>query len=268
MFKLFNKPKPKPKPLTRAERRERMMQKLRAMHPDWSDAKLKAFAVAQLVTEPQRQQQAKRAQYDAELAALVADGDKLLARMEANASATRAVLARDTRGATVTRLAPPQRIERAYSVVRWAKSVDGKADRVTILGTATTPTPDRYGDVVEPMGAKFALPLPLLWQHNAAEPIGSVVHVGVRPTGIAFKAEIPTGASGVVGERIQEALQSIEHGLVRGVSIGFRALPEGTERNQDGSFHFREWEWLELSLVTIPANAEATIATVKQFATA
>ncbi len=35
----------------------------------------------------------------------------------------------------------------------------------TIRGTATTANVDRAGDVVEPMGVEFKLPLPLLWQH-------------------------------------------------------------------------------------------------------
>jgi hypothetical protein len=85
MFKLFSKPKPKRKVLTRAERRERIMQRLRAMKPGWPDDKLKAFAVAQIVTEPARVRQSKRAQYDAEVAALEAEGNRLLANMEANA---------------------------------------------------------------------------------------------------------------------------------------------------------------------------------------
>jgi len=50
--------------------------------------------------------------------------------------------------------------------------------------------------------------------------------------------------------------------LVRAVSIGFRALEyafiEGT-----GGIRFTETEVMELSLVTIPANADATITAIK-----
>src|SRR6516164_2635301 len=49
-----------------------------------------------------------------------------------------------------------------------------REDARIITGLATTPTPDRTGDVVEPTGALFELPLPLLWQHDAKQPIGSV----------------------------------------------------------------------------------------------
>jgi hypothetical protein len=32
---------------------------------------------------------------------------------------------------------------------------------------------------------------------------------------------------------------------------------------ENGGIHFKEWEWMELSLVTIPANSEAIISAVK-----
>ncbi|WP_179211075.1 HK97 family phage prohead protease, partial [Cellulomonas iranensis] len=67
-------------------------------------------------------------------------------------------------------------------------------------------------------------------------------------------------------EEIDKALKLIKAGLVRGFSIGFRGLDV---EDIPGSWgvRFKKWEWLELSAVTIPANAEATITSVKQFAT-
>ena len=49
-------------------------------------------------------------------------------------------------------------MKRAYSLLE-IKAVDD--DQRVITGIATTPEPDRVGDIVEPMGAKFANPLPL-----------------------------------------------------------------------------------------------------------
>ncbi|MFM7011873.1 MAG: peptidase U35, partial [Betaproteobacteria bacterium] len=65
----------------------------------------------------------------------------------------------------------PEKINRAYSVLT-IKSYDD--DERTIEGIATTPSPDRYGDIVEPDGAKFQLPIPLLWQHDSDKPVGHV----------------------------------------------------------------------------------------------
>ena len=133
-----------------------------------------------------------------------------------------------------------------------------------IEGIASTPTPDRYGDIVEPMGAKFALPMPLLWQHDSHSPVGSVEFAKPNKKGIPFKASLPkVKEAGKLKDRIDEAVQSLKYRLVAAVSIGFRAMKDGYEFLEGGGIRFKEWEWLELSLVTIPANAEATITSVK-----
>lgn len=64
-------------------------------------------------------------------------------------------------------------------------------------------------------------------------------------------------------DRVDEAIQSLKYKLVAAVSIGFRALQDGVEVMKDGGYLFKNWEWLELSLVTIPANSEAVITAVK-----
>lgn len=66
---------------------------------------------------------------------------------------------------------------------------------------------------------------------------------------------------GVLKDRIDEAWQSLKAKLIGGVSIGFRALEYGFMDN--GGIRFTETEVIELSLVTIPANADATIHTIK-----
>jgi HK97 family phage prohead protease/HK97 family phage major capsid protein len=138
-----------------------------------------------------------------------------------------------------------------------------REDARIITGLATTPTPDRTGDVVEPTGALFELPLPLLWQHDAKQPIGSVTKATVTPDGIEITAALAKiDEPGPLKDRIDMAWQSIKAELVRGLSIGFRDL-ESAYLKDTGAFHFLKWLWLELSAVTIPANAEATIATIK-----
>ena len=127
-----------------------------------------------------------------------------------------------------------------------------------IEGIASTPTTDRMGDIVEPKGAQFKLPLPLLWQHQAGEPIGHVVEAKVTEAGIYIKAQI---ARNVLPE-IDRAWTLIKNGLVRGLSIGFKPL-EAAEIKGTWGQRFVKWDWLELSAVTIPANADATIQTIK-----
>src|SRR5262245_11141316 len=156
-------------------------------------------------------------------------------------------------------------MNRAYSLLE-VKSFD--EERREIEGIATTPTTDRVGDIVEPRGAQFKLPLPLLWQHRSSEPIGHVVAANVTGEGISIKARFGRVAeAGRLKDRLDEAWQSIKTGLVRGLSIGFAPKEDGMEpinpKEPWGGQRFTAWEWLELSAVTIPANAEASIQTIK-----
>lgn len=153
--------------------------------------------------------------------------------------------------------------QRAYSTIQ-IKSIS--EDQRIIEGVASTPAADRVGDIVEPMGAKFNLPMPLLWQHDSKAPIGNVYFAEARKDGIPFKARIAkSNEPGRLRDRLDEAWQSIKLGLVRAVSIGFRALesePVNKDNPWDGE-RFKSWEWLELSAVTIPANTEANITTIR-----
>lgn len=148
----------------------------------------------------------------------------------------------------------------AYSIFSMKDVNDG--DRV-ITGMATTPQPDRMEDVVVPEGAQFKLPIPLLWQHDSRSPVGEVIKAKVTKAGIEIVARLAKiDEPGVLKDRLDEAWQSIKIGLVRGLSIGFRPIKH---EEIDGSwgYRFTEWEWLELSPVTIPANAGASIENIK-----
>lgn len=152
-------------------------------------------------------------------------------------------------------------MDRAYSILD-CKEVEDSDKYLTVKGVASTPTPDRAGDIVEPMGAKFKTPMPLLWQHRHAEPVGTVTFAEPTANGIPFEARIPkVQEDGALKTRVDEAIHSLKYELVSAVSIGFKPLEYSFM--DDGGVKFTEWEWLELSLVTIPANAEALISTVK-----
>lgn len=149
--------------------------------------------------------------------------------------------------------------QRAYALF----DVQGMdADKRSFSGWATTPTPDRYGDTIDPLGAKFQNPLPLLHQHWHSSPIGLVRFDKPTSKGIKFVAEIPSiDDPGPLKDRVDTAWGEIKHGLVRAVSIGFRSLKHAYK--EDGGIEFMEIEVYELSAVTIPANSEALIESVK-----
>ena len=153
-------------------------------------------------------------------------------------------------------------MNRAYSILQ-AKAVQDGDERV-IRGIATTPTPDRVGDIVEPLGVKFNNPMPLLHQHDHRLPVGTVTFDKPTAKGITFEARLPIlDEPSPLKERVDTAWAEVKAGLVRAVSIGFRALDGGYEVMKSGGLRFTKTEVMELSLVTIPAQADARIQTVK-----
>lgn len=152
---------------------------------------------------------------------------------------------------------------KAYSVLK-VKAITETDDERTITGIASTPTQDRDSDIMDMKGAKFALPIPLLWQHNHNMPIGEVISAVVTDAGIEITAKIAKiDEDGILKGRIDEAWQSIKSGLVKCLSIGFRALEYNYLEDSYG-LHIKEWEWYELSAVTVPANPDAVITSAKQ----
>lgn len=143
------------------------------------------------------------------------------------------------------------------------KAVDS-AKRM-IRGIATTPTPDRVNDVVEPLGITFKNPAVLLWMHRHDEPVGSVTFGKPTAKGVPFEATFPEiSAPSQLAARVEEAFQSCVSGLIRHVSIGFRPI-EYSVIQETGGLRFTKSEVYELSLVSVPAQPDASFEVVKQF---
>lgn len=130
-------------------------------------------------------------------------------------------------------------------------------ERREFEGIANTAALDDHGTIIEPEGARFTLPLPLLWQHDQHTPVGEITEARLvngqwRVRGAIRRIE----EAGPFKEATDRAWQGVKHRLVRGLSIGFKPLKQKANR-------FLEWAWRELSLVTIPSNQEATIELVR-----
>jgi HK97 family phage prohead protease len=151
-------------------------------------------------------------------------------------------------------------MNRAYSLLTVKRVSE---DERIIEGIASTPEPDRMGDVVEPKGAQFKLPLPLLMHHDSRQPVGHVLSAKVGKDGIDVTARITRfDEPGKLKDRLDEAWHTVKSGLINGLSIGFRAI-ERSYIDDTSSIRFTAWEWLELSIVSVPANSEASITTVR-----
>ena len=154
-------------------------------------------------------------------------------------------------------------MDRAYSLLE-IKSVEPA--RRSFSGIASTPELDRQGEIIDLAGVTFRNPVPLLWHHDQRQPVGRAI-LTVTPAGILFDATIPTiDEPGPLKSRVDEAWQCIKAGLITGVSIGHHFLTNRVEHLTSGARKLLKTEICEVSLVTIPANANATILSVKSLA--
>ncbi len=158
-------------------------------------------------------------------------------------------------------------MHRAYSLINVREF---SADQRTFSGIATSPIPDRTDDIIEPLGVKFAPAIPLLLYHNSQKPVGEAKFGRPTTTGVPFDALISTiDRPGAVKDRLDEALDSLraKPPLIKAVSIGFRELEAPIYIKETGGYRYPSIEVLELSMVVIPANQEATIQLAKSLDT-
>src|ERR1044071_1192402 len=83
-------------------------------------------------------------------------------------------------------------LNRAYSIVDF-KTID--EERRIVEGIASTIETDRMGDVVDPKGAQFRLPLPFMWQHGkdpfvGQTPVGHLTWASPADSGIPVRVQM------------------------------------------------------------------------------
>jgi HK97 family phage prohead protease len=127
-----------------------------------------------------------------------------------------------------------------------------RSGRRRIRGMASTSSVDRQGDIVDPAGGTWQLPVAMLWNHQHSVPVGWVHDIEVRGSGLWIEAEFAEG----VGDA-DRIWAMVDQGLVTSFSIGFR--PIKSEPIRGGGMRFTQWELLEVSAVVIPANPDAKI---------
>ncbi len=123
---------------------------------------------------------------------------------------------------------------------------------------------DSGGDMV--MAGAFARSLikrgasgvKMLWQHQAAEPIGLWASIVEDSRGLKVEGRLDLSVA-----RAREALSLMRKGAIDGLSIGFRTLRATTEKSS-GVRRLHEIDLWEISVVTFPMLSQARIAAVKQ----
>jgi HK97 family phage prohead protease len=123
---------------------------------------------------------------------------------------------------------------------------------------------DSGGDMV--MAGAFARSLikrgasgvKMLWQHQAAEPIGLWTAIVEDSRGLNVEGRLDLSVA-----RAREALSLMRKGAIDGLSIGFRTRRATTEKST-GVRRLHEIDLWEISIVTFPMLSEARIGAVKQ----
>lgn len=98
----------------------------------------------------------------------------------------------------------------------------------------------------------------MLWQHQAAEPIGMWISIVEDDRGLKVEGRLDLSVA-----RAREALSLMRKGAIDGLSIGFRTLRATTEKSS-GVRRLHEIDLWEISIVTFPMLSQARIGAVKQ----
>lgn len=142
----------------------------------------------------------------------------------------------------------------------FTKSASEEGDLI-IDGYANTTTVDRMGDVIAPeawtgKGLDNYKKNPIILAfHNYAMPIGRATDLSTSDSGLHISATI-SKAAGSIYDLIKE-------GVVSTFSVGFMVKDATYDSNTD-IFVIKDLELLEISVVSVPANADSTFSVRKQ----
>ena len=119
-------------------------------------------------------------------------------------------------------------------------------------------SPDRVGDVITKGAfAKAVMPLPMLFGHDANDPVGAWSEGEERDDGYHLKGRMLVADVA----RAREVRALVQSGAVRGLSIGF--LTRKSTPREKGGRTISDLELLEVSLVALPCHPGAQVASAK-----
>ncbi len=136
--------------------------------------------------------------------------------------------------------------------VKFAGLADGQ-----FRGVISDSSLDRYGDIVEPAGVKYAA-FPragtILAQHDANRPIARPIKIEVFPDRVEMLGEFPALGVSATADEYRRLMQAR---VLNNFSIGF--IPLEMEPLKNGGWRYISWELVECSVVSLPANPNALV---------
>jgi HK97 family phage prohead protease len=95
--------------------------------------------------------------------------------------------------------------------------------------------------------------IPLLWQHDANQPIGHCLYLAEDQYGLYVEGQILLDLTGG-----KDAYTLLSKGIIHGLSIGY-SVRDYSQDASIGTRYLHDIELLEISLVTFPANRFASV---------
>jgi HK97 family phage prohead protease len=140
----------------------------------------------------------------------------------------------------------------------------------TFEAVISSETPDRQGDVLIPRGmiaTEFMSNPVCYWQHNySTPPLAMLDDVWLEDKVVKAKGTMTDT------DMAKELFKLLKSKVVRGVSVGFKAVPGGTRKATPLDIErygpevkqvYSKWKLAELSFTSLPVNPEALIYAVE-----
>ncbi|MCK9327580.1 MAG: phage major capsid protein, partial [Bacteroidales bacterium] len=141
--------------------------------------------------------------------------------------------------------------------------IKADTDERTLTAIASTSNPDRDHDVLPSDGwnlKNFKKNPVMLYGHDSRDlPVATVTDIKQDGEKLVFKARFPKPGIHDFADKVYELYKD---GILRAFSVRFSS--KDYEKNDYGGLTFKKSELLEISAVTVPANAEALVQQVKQ----
>jgi uncharacterized protein len=148
-------------------------------------------------------------------------------------------------------------------IIRFAPSSSSRSGAFS--GIASTPNPDRHGDIVETGAFADSIAeltagkrtIPLLMQHDARDQIGVIQSASEDDEGLHVEGNVVDGTASA-----QRALQLMRAGGMS-LSVGFAPIPSSTQKRSGRGTIYRNVDWVETSAVSTPSNHQSRVIEVK-----
>ena len=145
------------------------------------------------------------------------------------------------------------------------KSMDDETGKFEGYGSTFGGEPDSYGDVIvkgaysaslKAHSAKGTMPK-MFWQHDPGEVIGKWLSAEEDAHGLLMRGKLNMGV-----QRGREAHALLKEGDIDGLSIGY-SISDYEKDDKAGVWYLKELDLHEVSVVSIGANENATVNSVK-----